>query len=176
MTELDLRTRCRCGIWTGNDDPPEFHEAKLCIIEKKGDLRLPKNYRPICLLDVASKVISVIIADRCQSVLKMHGLDKQNGSLKLALHSRKEFGLDKWAVFVDLVKALETVNQDILMKMLSHYEIHNSFISVIKCLYQYVNLKPTWGKNKHAFPSLFGVKRGDNLAPILCLFVIHAAM
>ena len=86
---------------TGNGDPPEFHEANLCIIEKKGDLRLPKNYRPICLLDVASKVISVIIADRFQSVLKMHGLDKQNGflnkkgctdatlTLKVALQSRK---------------------------------------------------------------------------------------
>ena len=57
---------------------PEFHEAKLCIIKEKGDLRLPKNYRPICLLDVASKVISDIIADGlCQSVLKLHGLDEQ---------------------------------------------------------------------------------------------------
>lgn len=31
-------------FWRGNDDPPEFHEAKLCIIEKKVDLRLPKDY------------------------------------------------------------------------------------------------------------------------------------
>ena len=22
-------------FWTGNDDPPKFHEAKLCISEKK---------------------------------------------------------------------------------------------------------------------------------------------
>ena len=52
-------------------------QQKLYIVERKGDLRLPKNYKPICLLDVASKVISVIIADRCQSVLKLHGLDEQ---------------------------------------------------------------------------------------------------
>ena len=63
-------------FWTGNDDPPEFQEAKLCIIETKGDLCLPKNYRPICLLDVLSKVISVIITDRYQSVLKLHGLNE----------------------------------------------------------------------------------------------------
>ena len=25
-------------FWREDDDPPEFHEAKLCIIEKKGDL------------------------------------------------------------------------------------------------------------------------------------------
>ena len=50
-------------FWTGNDDLPEFKEAKLCIIEKKGDLCLPKKYRPICLLEVASKVISVISSE-----------------------------------------------------------------------------------------------------------------
>ena len=118
-------------FWTGNDDPPEFHEAKLYIIQEKGDLRLLKNYKQSCLLDVldvVSKVISVIIVDRCQSVLKLHGLDEQNGflnkkgcmvatfALKLALLSRKEFSLDTWMVFVDLVKAFDTVNQEIPIK------------------------------------------------------------
>ena len=37
-------------FWAGNDDPPEFYKAKLCIIEKKGDLHLPKNYNPVCLI------------------------------------------------------------------------------------------------------------------------------
>ena len=44
-------------FWMGNDDLPLFHEANLCIIEKKGDLRLPKNYKPISLLDMTSKEI-----------------------------------------------------------------------------------------------------------------------
>jgi len=39
-------------------------------------------------------------------------------SLKLALQTRKEFGLDSWVVFVDLVKAFDTVNRDILVKIL----------------------------------------------------------
>ena len=56
---------------TGNDDQPEFYKTKLCIIEKKGDIRLPKNYRPICLLDVTTYIFSVIIQDRRQSVLKL---------------------------------------------------------------------------------------------------------
>mmetsp|Transcript_2199 Transcript_2199/g.3496 ORF Transcript_2199/g.3496 Transcript_2199/m.3496 type:complete len:103 (-) Transcript_2199:88-396(-) len=97
---------------------------------KKRDLKLPKNYRGICLIDVASKVVSLIIAESCQSVLKMNGIDEQNGflhkkgcldasfSLKLALQTRKKFGLDSWVVFVDLVKAFDTVNRDILVKIL----------------------------------------------------------
>ena len=61
-------------FWNDNHDPYEFHIAKLRILAKKGNPRLPKNYRGICHLDVASKVISVIIADQCQSVLKQHGI------------------------------------------------------------------------------------------------------
>ena len=34
----------------------------------------------------------------------------------------------------------------------------------------------TRGKNKHAFPSLVSVKQGDNIAPIMFLFVMQAAM
>ena len=100
---------------------------------KKGELKLPKNYRGICLLDVASKVVSLIIAERCQSVLKLHGIDEQNGflhkkgcldasfSLKLALQTRKEFGLDSWVVFVNLVKAFDTINRDMLMTILARF-------------------------------------------------------
>ena len=118
----------------------------------------------------------------------MHGLDEQNGflnkkgctdatfALKLALQSRKEFNLDTWVVFVDLVKAFDTVNREMLMKILSRYGIPDSLINVIKCLYQPVTIKFTWGKNKHDFPSLVGVKQGDNLAPILFLFIMQAAM
>ena len=38
--------------------------------------------RDICHLDITLKVISVIIADQCQSVLKQHGIDEQNSFLE----------------------------------------------------------------------------------------------
>ena len=69
-------------FWNDTHDPDEFHVAKLCILAKKGNLCLPKHYQGICLLDVATKVINMIIADRCQSVLKQHGIDEQNSFLK----------------------------------------------------------------------------------------------
>ena len=39
--------------------------------------------------------------------------------LKMALQTRKEFNLNTWAVFVDLVKAFDTANQDMFMKILA---------------------------------------------------------
>ena len=175
-------------FWLLTNDPEDFHTAKLCILPKKGDLKLPKNYRGICLLDVASKVISVIIADRCQSVLKQYGMDEQNGflhkkgcldasfSLKLALQTRKEFGHDSWVVFVDLVKAFDTVNRDMLMKILARFGLPESLIDVIRCLYKPVRMTFKTGKTKYEFINVVGVKQGDNLAPVLFLFVMQAAM
>ena len=94
------------SLYHFGEDPDDFHKAKLCILYKKGDRLNANNYRPICLLDVASKVISLIIANRCQSVLQTHGIDEQNGflnkkgctnatfALKMALQTWKEFKLD----------------------------------------------------------------------------------
>ena len=175
-------------FWTHTNDPEEFHTAKLCILPKKGDLKLPKNYRGICLLDVASKVVSLIIAERCQSVLKLYGMDEQNGflhkkgcldasfSLKLALQTRKEFGLDSWVVFVDLVKAFDTVNRDMLMTILARFGLPEPLIKVIRCLYKPVRMTFKSGKTKYEFINVVGVKQGDNLAPVLFLFVMQAAM
>ena len=53
-------------FWNDTHDPDEFHVAINCAFyPKKGNLRLLKNYQGISLLDVASKVISVTIADQC---------------------------------------------------------------------------------------------------------------
>ena len=76
-----------------------------------------------------------------------------------------------------LVKAFETVNQDMLMKIPSRYGIpdfsHPCYpMSLPICYY----FKFTWGKNKHAFPSFVGVKQGENLAPVMFLFVMQVAM
>ena len=52
-------------FWNDTHNTDEFHVAKLCILPKKCNFCLLKNYQGICLLDVASKVISVIISNEC---------------------------------------------------------------------------------------------------------------
>jgi hypothetical protein len=67
-------------------------------------------------------------------------------------------------LFVELAKTVGTANREMLMKLLYCYIIPDYFISVIKCLYQPFTIKFTWGKNKHASPSLVGTKQGNNIA------------
>ena len=51
------------------------------ILHKKGDLSLCKNWRAICLLDIASKILSTVIVARMQLVQEKEGLtlEDQNG-------------------------------------------------------------------------------------------------
>ena len=52
-------------IWRDEKVPDEFDVGVLAILAKKGNLRLPGNYRGIMMLEVAYKVIAIITSDRC---------------------------------------------------------------------------------------------------------------
>ena len=57
----------------------EWLSARLKLLPKKGDLTLCKNWRGICLLDVASKVFSTVLVARMQRVMEEEGLESQTG-------------------------------------------------------------------------------------------------
>jgi hypothetical protein len=80
------------------------------------------NWRGIMFLESVAKVVSIIRDVRLQSVLETECHENQNGIhpergtrdgiflLEIAfLHKRKERGLSSCVVFIDLVKAFDTV-------------------------------------------------------------------
>jgi hypothetical protein len=86
----------------------------------------------------------------------------------------------KVVFFVDLVKAYDTVNREmILYGRYSMEDTHalgvpESIIEVLKKLYTDVTVNLRVGEKLEQFLSTSGVKQGDNLAPVLFIFVIHA--
>ena len=113
----------------------EWVTMRLKMLPKKGDLQDLNNWRGIMLLDAASKLVSMIIANRLDRVLKEEGLEAQNGftggrgcsdgsfSLRQALKRRREHGLESWVLFVDLVKAFDSVPRDVLWAVLAKFGI-----------------------------------------------------
>ncbi|MGH3053611.1 MAG: hypothetical protein ACRDL7_01375, partial [Gaiellaceae bacterium] len=60
---LRMMHKLMLDIWTEKrENPAEWHEIALKLIPKKGNLQLPQNWRPICLIDVLLKVQNAIIA------------------------------------------------------------------------------------------------------------------
>jgi hypothetical protein len=67
-TNIDLFHELITAFWNNPDfNPDEWHQIKLCILPKKGDLSNPNKWRGIALGDIASKCVSSIIALRLDS-------------------------------------------------------------------------------------------------------------
>lgn len=117
----------------------------------------PNNWRGISLLDVVSKAISIVITNRLQLVLKQIGTPMQFGStpetwcpygsfsIMTLLQMRKVIDKSTWVVFVDLIKAFDSINHQLLFKLLEKIEIPNRVILVITNLYKNFKIKLTVG-------------------------------
>ena len=156
--------------------PPGWRVCVLKLLPKKGDLRLPKNWRPISLLDVLMKIMSSIIATRLDKYLSEKvGIQEQSGfssgrgcadctmSLKIVLQNLSAVGQETFVLFVDLVKAFDSVNRDMLWQILAKFGVPESLIGVIREMYTDVQIKCDVNGVVFTFALKSGVKQGDNL-------------
>ena len=96
--------------------------------------------------------------------------------LKTALQLRKEHGLESFVVFVDLVKAFDTVNHELMFLVLEKYGYPPRMVSTIRKMYEQFSLCIKKGEEEELIDYLIGVHQGDNLAPLLFVLVFQAAM
>ena len=103
--------------------------AKLKPLFKKGATTLPKNYRPISLLPLMSKVIEKVIHDqtpifldenkilyRFQSGFRKHfSTDSCLSYLNNKIATGFESGLHTGMILIDLQKAFDTISHEILI-------------------------------------------------------------
>ena len=131
--------------WNDNEYNPEvFTRLGLCILPKTGDLSNPNKWRGIALGNIIAKVISSIIATRLTLHINTFGIDEQCGclfgkgstdatfTLKTSLQTIREHQLEAHVLFIDLVKTFDSVNQELLWKILKLYGIPNNLIIILK--------------------------------------------
>ncbi len=49
----------------------------------------------------------------------------------VGLHKRKEYGLETWALFIDLVKAFDTVPREALFAILHRFGLPDHFVNIL---------------------------------------------
>jgi hypothetical protein len=102
-------------------------------------------------------VVGSIIASRLETLLSKVGVEYQNGfmrrrgcadgvfSLKMALLKRKEHGLGTWTLYVDLVKAFDSVDRPLMFDILRRYGAPERLVHLISMLHTGLTVRMTVG-------------------------------
>ena len=121
------------AFFEGDADYEGWHTSQCVPVPKSGNLSDPNKWRGVMLMDVCSKIFSSVMNGRAFRLLDLHGTRFQFGgtptlgcqdglfTLKTLLNARKNHNLPSFVAFVDLVKAYDTVNHDLLLKILGKY-------------------------------------------------------
>ena len=95
-------------------------------------------------------------------------------TLKTLLNTRRNHNLASYVGFVDLVKAYNTANHELLLRILKQYGAPPKFVSAIRTTYTDNICILKIEKEKVEIPQTIGVRQGDNMAPVLFLMTAFA--
>src|SRR5690348_6258049 len=159
-------------------------------IHKDGDIKLPRNYRPITLLSILGKVYTGVLERRLMSWSEKHGIivQEQGGfrpgrgcpeqlyTLTELIKLRRLRKQYTYACFIDIRKAYDTVWHDGLKARLLECGVHGAMYRAIASLYEGCSSTIRLGGDTGYtdwFDIETGVRQGCILSPILYSIFIN---
>ena len=168
-------------------------QAVIKLIEKKDkDKRLIKNWRPISLLNVDTKLVSKVLAERLKTALP--SLISSNKTAYLNGRFISEGGrliqggrlisdiseisdllkLKGLLLTVDIEKAFDSANHNFLLKVLENYGLSHDFLKWISILLQnQESCDINGGKTTRYFPLKRGTRQGNPISAYRFIFVLE---
>ena len=162
--------------------PNGIKDIMITVLYKKGNSKILDNYRGIAVISHIGKLLERMIFKRLSYIVeKFNWLpDSQNGfrnnrstinSIFVSKQISKlclENNINCYKIYVDLVKAYDKVNQEILWQVLEKRGVPNKFLNLIKNTIIGSKAKIKYeGKLSDSFFLKCGLKQGSIISPIL---------
>jgi hypothetical protein len=136
-------------IWRTKTFPAAFDIAELIPLwKKKGSPDDPATYRGVSILAVVGKVFARILAHRLTPHLESQMHDMQCGFrpdrgvvdqifvLQQVVRQCRRQGLPAYAAFVDIEKAYDCVDRQMLFRLLAAYGVDRHLVDLLRALYK----------------------------------------
>ena len=168
--------------------PYQWKQANVVPIFKKGSSAVPKNYRPISLTCVGSKIfesaIKILIVPFLEGTIfisqHQHGFRSKHSTCLNLLESLNDWTqnldskLDTFVAHVDFARAFDSVSIPKLIHKLKWAGIEGQLLACISSLLSGRTQRVKIGSSFSAFETVgSGVPQGSVLGPILFIFYVN---
>ena len=181
----DICSKTLLKIWNNEiigdkQFPDKLKLADITPVFKKEDTTQAKNYRPVSVLPTVSKIFERLMHNKMTTYIDKHlstylcgyrkGYNAQYALISLLEKWKKSLDQKNYAgaILMDLSKAFDTINHELLLAKLHAYGFDKTALAIIK---SYLTNRWQHTKINTAFSSwtelLNGVPQGSILGPLL---------
>ena len=172
---------CNLSMQTGKF-PEKLKLAKVTCLFKAGDPKLLGNYRPLSVLPTISKLLERIMHTRLTFYLKENNFlsDEQYGfrerhttedalnNTVTSMYQGFESGFYGLGTFIDLAKAFDSIDKDILIRKLEFYGVKSIQLEWFKSYFDSRKQYTAYQSASSEVSGLeYGVIQGSILGPLL---------
>ena len=168
--------------------PSSWKSSSIKVLFKKGDPKVPGNYRPVCIIPILYKMFSKVICERIKGELLKAQSEDQAGfrpgfscedhlfTITILAEKSNEFNIPLWVAAIDFSKAFDSISHCSIFRALHEQGVPTAYLDVMARLYEEQHAHVRGETQSRDFSITKGTKQGDLVSPFIFNAVLEEVM